>query len=222
MSRCVVALSAHPDDETLGCGGALLKHAAQGDRLAWVIATAMWRPMFDERSIDQRRKTIDAVAFAYGMDTVRPLGFPTTRLDTLPLGDVVARLREALSEIDPDIIYLVHRGDVHSDHRVLFQAAIAAAKPFRRARPTSIYSFECPSSTEAAAPAPDLAFVPQVYCDISAHIERKLDILSLYEDELCEAPHPRSLEAVRALARWRGAAACVDYAEAFMTVRAFW
>ena len=222
MSRRVLAISAHPDDETLGCGGTLLRHRAAGDEVSWLIVTAPWTPLFDEAWIARRQTEIEAVAAAYGMVSVHRLDLPTTRLDGLPLTEVMTPMEKAIDAVDPDLVYVVHRGDVHSDHRVVFDAAVAVLKPFRRRRQATIHAYECPSSTNLAPPSADRAFLPQVYCDISGEIERKLEILALYESEVLPAPHPRSLEAVRALARYRGSAVAVDHAEAFMVVRALW
>jgi LmbE family N-acetylglucosaminyl deacetylase len=222
VTRRVLAISAHPDDETLGCGGGLLRHQSLGDEIHWLIVTDPWHPMFEAEQIDKRQQEIADVADAYRMTSCHRAGLPTTKLDNLPLGEVIDPIRDILNEVQPDIIYVVHRGDVHSDHRVTFDATIAAAKPFRSSRVASIYSYECTSSTNMAPPTVENAFLPQVYCDVSAYVERKLEVLSIYESEIHQPPHPRSLDAVRSLARYRGATINVDYAEAYQLVRDVW
>ena len=221
MTKRVLVIGAHADDETLGCGGTLLKHRAQGDEVHWLIATAMWEPMFDSARIARRESEIDAVSRAFGMTKVNCLKLPTARLDSTSLAEVIEPMRESIAASRPDIVYLVHHGDVHGDHRVTFDAAVAALKPFRSERVSAIYGYECASSTNLAPPT-NAPFVPQAYSDITAFIERKLDILALYENEIFDAPHPRSLDAVRALARYRGTSVSVDYAEAFTVVREVW
>jgi N-acetylglucosamine malate deacetylase 1 len=222
MTRRILAISAHPDDETLGCGGTLLKHVDQGDEIHWLIVTAPWEPLFDSQWLARRQDEIKAVAEAYGMTSTTCLDLPVTKIDALALGEIIEPMRGAIETIDPDIVYLVHRGDVHSDHRVTFDAAIAVLKPFRAGARTSIYSYECTSSTNMSPPFPQNAFIPQAYGDISGYLERKLEILSLYETEIFEPPHPRSLNAARALAQYRGASVSVDAAEAFCVIRELW
>ncbi len=218
MTKRVMVIAAHPDDETLGCGGALLGHIEDGCSVHWVIATS---PVdgFDDAWKKRRVQEIQRVAEAYPMNSVDELGFAAAALEDVAKGRLIEELRAPVMRVRPDIVYLVHGGDVHGDHRVLFDAAIAVFKPFRIGWPHAIYSFECASSTNLASPLTPNAFVAQRYRDISAHIERKLEILSIYESEIPPAPHPRSLDAVRALARYRGTTASLDYAEAFMLVR---
>jgi LmbE family N-acetylglucosaminyl deacetylase len=217
--RRVLAIAAHPDDETLGCGGGLLKHAAAGDELHWLIVTSPAEPQFDQGWAARRAQEIVAVSEAYAMETVSELGLPSTRLDSMSLGAIIEPMREVILRIAPDIVYLVHGGDIHSDHRQTFDAAMAVLKPFKSLRPVTIYCYECSSSTNVAAPMARYSFLPQVYCDISEFVERKLEILSIFETEIFPPPHPRSLDAVRALARYRGTTVSVDYAEAYMLIR---
>ena len=222
VTRSILAISAHPDDETLGCGGGLLRHQSLGDELHWLVVTDPWPPMFEKDWIKQRELEIEAVAKAYGMSSCHRAGLQATKLDSVSLGAVIQSIRRVLDEVQPDIIYVVHRGDVHSDHRVTFDATIAATKPFRSKRSTSIFSYECPSSTNMAAPLVGNVFLPQVYCDVSNFIEQKLEILSIYESEVFPPPHPRSLDAVRALARYRGSTISADYAESYSLIRDVW
>jgi len=222
MSRRILAISAHPDDETLGCGGMLLKHSDQGDEIHWLIVTAPWAPLFDSAWQARRSREIEAVATAYGMASTNCLDLPVTKIDALALGEIIELMRTAIEAVDPDVVYLVHRGDVHSDHRVTFDAAIAVLKPFRSGARTSIYSYECTSSTNMAPPFPQNAFIPQAYGEITNYLERKLEILSLYDTEIYDPPHPRSLDAVRALAHYRGASVSVTAAEAFSVIRELW
>jgi len=218
----VLVVSAHADDETLGCGGTLIKHRASGDEIHWLLVTSPQRPLFDERFIARRTAQIDAVAEAYGMASVKVAGLPAAGLDTMPLADVIALVGDAIAANAPDRIYVVHRDDVHTDHRVVFDAVWAASKPFNAARAVDIYAYETISSTNLAAPGAGVPFIATAYCDVCAQFDRKLDILRLYDTELKPAPHPRSLEAVEALARYRGSAVGTSHAEAFVVVRASW
>ncbi len=216
----VLVISAHPDDETLGCGGALLKHRAAGDSVHWLVVTRAFTPQWTEDAIRNKAAEVDAVAAAYGVEGYSCLGHPTTRLDVIPQAELIAGIREFAHEVRPDWVYLVNRSDVHSDHRQVFDATAAVFKPFNHALGVRrLMSYEVLSSTEAMPPLAERAFMPNAYADISAYIERKLEILQLYRSEVPPDPHPRGPSAVRALARLRGATIGVEYAEGFMVLR---
>lgn len=217
----VTVISPHPDDETLGCGGTLLKHKAAGDQLDWIIVTHGHAPNWPEATLRKKEREIEAVKTAYGFARVKKLEFRSTELDAAPFGDVIEKLRKALDETTPNHLYLNHSGDIHSDHRVVFEATMSALKSFNTARLglKRLLSYETLSSTEAAPANSFRAFLPNVFTDITPFIEEKLKIMSIYETELQPYPLPRSLESIRALARFRGATMGLEYAEAFMLIR---
>jgi LmbE family N-acetylglucosaminyl deacetylase len=217
----VLAISVHPDDETLGCGGTLLKHRAAGDTVNWVIVTEAQGAAWNADVVAAKAGELQRVAAAYGMTRVEKLGFPAARLDTVAQVDLMTKLREAIESIHPEVVYLVHEGDVHSDHRALFQAAMSVLKPFhlRRLGVRRVLSYETLSSSDQAAPSPSRAFVPTIFVDVTRHLEHKLEIMAMYESETQPALWPRGSSAIRALARARGATMAVEYAEAFMLMR---
>jgi LmbE family N-acetylglucosaminyl deacetylase len=217
----VLAIAVHPDDETLGCGATLLKHARGGDVLHWVVVTAATVAGYGEAAIAEQRAQVEAVERAYPFASVTWLGLPTTRLDTLPLDDLSVPIRQAVERIRPETVYLPNRSDAHSDHRQVFQASAAVLKSFylRRLGVKRVLMCETPSETDAAPPLAEAAFVPQVYVDVSDTLRRKLEILSLYASEVQPGFLPRSLSTVEAVARARGGVIGVEHAEAFMLLR---
>jgi LmbE family N-acetylglucosaminyl deacetylase len=217
----ILIISCHPDDETLGCGGTILRHVAQRDKVHWAIATEATEPQWSRKVIDDKAAEVEQVAAAYGMASVTKLGFPATGLERLPLNSIINRTRQAVERVQPEIVYLVHEGDVHSDHGVVFTATMAVCKAFymRSLGIRRILSYETLSSTEAAAPHHCRAFVPNVTIETTPFMERKVEIMELYRSEIQSEPFPRSPSAMRALARYRGAAIGVDYAEAFVLIR---
>src|SRR5215510_5096183 len=217
----VLVIAPHPDDETLGCGGTLLKHVAAGDSVSWVIVTKAYEPRWPKEVIDRREREIEQVSAAYGFANRFRLTLPAARLDTVPLEDLMAAIDEIVVKVRPDWIYTVHAGDVHTDHRAVFQATMSAVKSFNSANKgvSRLLSYETVSSTDATPPGPSTVFLPIVYCDITPFLERKLEIMSLYGGEVHPYPLPRALESIRALARFRGASVATEYAEAFMLLR---
>lgn len=218
MGRSILVVAPHPDDETLGCGGTLLRHGAEGDALHWVVVTSMTAAYSAEQRA-RRAAELQEVARHYGFASTAELGFTTAALDAVPRGEVVERMSAAFKSARPEVVYLPHPGDVHSDHRIAFEAGAACTKWFREPAPHRVLVYETLSETDAALDATAQPFRPTVFVDITAHLERKLQILQLYPGEIGEFPFPRSVEASRALARLRGAAAGYEAAEAFQLLR---
>jgi N-acetylglucosamine malate deacetylase 1 len=219
MKRDILVVAPHADDETLGCGGALLRHKAGGDRLHWVIVTSMTARGWSSARRRARAAELRRVAGRYGFASVRELGFPAAGLDAVPRAKLIDRMRAAFSSARPHTLYLPYPGDAHGDHRVAFEAAAACAKWFRLPSLRRVLCYETLSETDAALDPTAEPFRPNVFVDVSEHLERKLAILREYKDELGSFPFPRSEEAVRALAALRGASAGFGAAEAFQLVR---
>lgn len=218
MSK-VLFVAVHPDDETLGCGGTILKHKAQGDKVFWMVLTSPRKgdmALFTEEFLTKRNSMVDSVANEYGFDETIKMGFPTQMLHTLDLREIIQRISEEFKRIQPDIIYFMFANDVHSDHRVAFDAAYSCTKSFRYPFIERIYMIEALSETDFAVAIPGNTFVPNVFVDITEYIDKKLSIMSMFKGELQQDPYPRSLSSIKALARVRGARAGVMYAEAFM------
>lgn len=217
--RKVLCVAPHPDDETLGCGGTLLRHIAEGDEVHWLLMTTMLPGDFAAARIAARAGEIDAIAQGYGFREVHHAGWPTTRLDTLPKGDLVASVSSVFSKVRPHTVYLPYRNDVHSDHAAVFDAVAACCKHFRYPTVRCVRAYETLSETEFGIRPDDPGFRPNLFVDIAPWLERKIELMRHYVGEMEPAPFPRSEEALRALATYRGIAAGTLAAEAFVTLR---
>lgn len=215
----VLVSAPHPDDETFGCGGTLLRLRKAGAEIYWMIVTCMdpadgW----PADKIERRRQEIERTARQIGVVRVHALDLPTGRLETIPMGRLVGAMKRVVEEVAPGTLLLPNRGDAHSDHRVVFDAGAACAKWFRHGSVRAVLTYETLSETDQGT-SPAVAFHPQVFVDVSTTLEAKLDLCRIYADELGAFPFPRSTEAVRALAQVRGAASGFAAAEAFGVVR---
>jgi LmbE family N-acetylglucosaminyl deacetylase len=217
----VLVICAHPDDETLGAGGTILRHVAHGDEVHWAIATQAHEPLWDRATIERKAAEVELVAQEYGFASHVRLGFPTTRLDELGRSGLIAAIADLAGRVQPEIVYVVHPGDIHGDHAEVFESTVVAFKAFRTRAVglRRILAFETLSSTDAAPPLPGRVFVPNVYHDVGPWLERKLEIMALYASEAHDDPLPRGPSAIRALARLRGATVGIEHAEAFWLVR---
>ncbi len=216
----ILVVAPHPDDETIGAGGLLLRAAAAKRTVHWLIVTTM-RPQdgWPTERIASREAEIDAVAKDFGFTAVHRLGLPTTRLDTLPMGDVVAAIGKVVTKVQPQILLLPHRGDAHSDHQVVHDAGAACAKWFRYPLVQWTLAYETLSETDAAIQQM-LPFRRDIYVDIGDYVDRKIAITRHFAGEFHDFPFPRSEMAVRAQAQVHGVAAGYRAAEAFMLLRA--
>lgn len=218
----VLVIAAHPDDEVLGCGGAMAKHAAGGDEVHTLFLAdgVSARPAGGGRvAIDARKEAAARAAQALGVEPPRFLDLPDNRLDTLALLDVVRPVEDMVAALAPAVVYTHHGGDLNVDHRVAHQATMTACRPLPSSPVGAIYAFEIASSTEWASPNTGAPFRPTRFVDINRELERKLNALACYEGETPPFPHSRSAQAVEALARWRGTSAGVVAAEAFEVLR---
>lgn len=220
MKRHVLVIAPHPDDETLGCGGTLLRHRHEGDDIHWLAVTGMSvGSMFTAERVAARQQEISAVASRFKFSSVSQLNLPPTRLDVLPQGDIVAAIKEVFQQVNPEIVYLPFRGDVHTDHKAVFDAAASCTKWFRQSSVKRVLAYETLSETEFGINPDSRGFQPNVFVNVTEFIEEKLSILELFDGEIGGFPFPRSIETVRALAKVRGASAGFSAAEAFMLLK---
>ncbi len=217
MKTLVVA--PHPDDEVLGVGGTLLRRKAEGAAVAWLVVTGISADAgWPEAQVKQRAAEMEQVTEAFGFDQIFALDFPTTRLDTVPTGDLVGALSNSLKAFEPDEIFVPHPGDVHTDHRIVFDAVASCTKWFRAPFVKRVLAYETLSETEFGLNV-NQTFRPNVFVDISAYLDEKLRAMDIYESELGAFPFPRSHEAIRALATLRGTTSGYQAAEAFELLR---
>lgn len=212
----IIVIAVHPDDETLGSGGTLLKHKEDGDEIHWLICTTIEKT---DSNFEVREKEIKKVDKIYGFKTINNLRLKTTRVDEYSNHRLVKLISDIFKEIRPNIIYLPFKGDIHSDHREIFNAAYSCTKSFRFPFVEKIYVMETLSETEFSPVDGEKNFTPNVFVDISNFIDKKIEIMKIYKSEIGEHPFPRSEKNIRALATYRGASAGFNYAESFILIK---
>lgn len=217
----VLVVAPHADDETIGAGGTLLRHAAAGDEVHWCIATGMdaGAPAFAGLTAELREQQITRVASMLGIAGVHRLGFPAAKLCEVSEYTLVSAFSEVVRLVEPEEVYVCHGGDIHGDHRATFQAVVACSKWFRFPSIRRLLAYETLSETDAAAGLTGMPFVPNVFVDITKQLEGKLEAARVYASELGVFPFPRSEAALVAQARLRGCMAGFEAAEAFMLLR---
>lgn len=219
MSKKVLIIAPHPDDETLGCGGTILKHKANGDEIYWLIITNISEDQgWAKGQVEKRQKDIGKVEKEYEFNETFKLDFPTTKLDELPMGSIISKISEVFNKIKPNIIYVNNRSDIHTDHQISFQGIISCTKNFRYPFIKKILMYETLSETEFAPALFEYTFTPNVFADISDYFHKKIEIMNIYGPEVMEAPYPRSLDIIESLAKLRGSRIGKKYAESFILI----
>jgi len=220
MSKRVLIVAAHSDDEVLGCGGTIARHIAEGDTVAVVLMAdgVSSRTTVDEESAIRRSNAAKQAHSMLGIAETYYLGLPDNRMDSLPLLEIIQRLEFVIQRSAPEIIYTHFHGDLNIDHRITIQAVSTACRPQPGHSVREIYGFEVLSSTEWANPDTG-RFAPNLYVDITRYFDKKIHALEAYKEEMRLAPHTRSLNHVETLARHRGYSVGTEYAEAFMIYR---
>lgn len=212
----ILVIAPHPDDEVLGCGGTIAKYSQRGKEIYLCIATKGYRPDWSEDFLKNRPRQIETVNKILGIKKTYFLDYPTVKLDTFSQKELNESVSKIINEVKPDILYIPHRGDLNKDHRLIFETCLIAARP-TNLRIKKILSYEVLSETEWGRPMEP--FIPNIYVDISATLDKKIEAMKAYEKELKQYPHPRSPEAIEALAKRRGSEANLRFAEAFVLIR---
>ena len=222
MNTLVIA--PHADDELLGCCGTLLRRASEGQTLGWLLLTSI-TPNFGwtEDEISSRKHEIQRVreSLAVKPEHFYALNFPTAQLETVPMRTLVSSIADVFSSFQPDDVLLPHPGDAHSDHRIAFEAASACTKRFRFPSIRRVSVYETLSETDYGIDPRYAAFTPNMFVNIEEFLDEKIKLLSVYKSEIGQFPFPRSEEAIRSLAKLRGAASGFMAAEAFMLLRQY-
>ena len=209
MKRLLV-VAPHPDDETLGCGGLMLRARSEGTAVYWLLVT---------RGLSVPPSQTDAVAAALGVTDKFELGHTAAQLEGLPRAQLVGEISEIVDRVSATDVYLPFRRDAHSDHSVVFDAGTAATKWFRHESVRRILTYETLSETDFDIAPDSFGFRPNLFVDISDVLDKKIKTAAIYKSEFQPHPFPRSLDGIRALATLRGAASGFHAAEAFMTLR---
>lgn len=221
----VLVVAAHPDDELLGVGATIRRLVNEGATArALILAEGITsrsdhREDADSDELTELKRDAHDASKVIGYASLDLCGFPDNRMDQLDLLDVIKEVSGYIEQYRPATIFTHHFGDLNIDHQIVCRAVLTACRPVGNDPVRRIYAFETPSSTEWNYVYSD-AFRPNAYFDVTETLECKVEGMSKYRSESTSFPHPRSAEALRALAAYRGSNVGCGYAEAFMLLRA--
>jgi LmbE family N-acetylglucosaminyl deacetylase len=215
----VLVIAPHPDDEILGCGGTMIKHIEAGDEVFVCIATKGCLPLFSPESVEKVRNEAKRCHKLIGVKKTFFLDFPAAMMEKVERYEMNGKVLDVIREVQPDIVFIPHWGDMQKDHQMVAEACMVALRPKYEPKVKAIYSYETMSETAWNAPNVQNEFIPNVFVDITETLEKKKDALKVFETQVSPFPDARSLESIEALAKYRGALMHVAAAEAFMLIR---
>ncbi|MGC5052972.1 PIG-L deacetylase family protein [Micromonospora sp. DT48] len=218
-ARRILIFAAHPDDEILGMGGTIARHADAGDavRICCVTDGSSTQYAGDLEILRQKQQEARKAAETLGVSDYVHHDLPDMRLDTLPHVDVNRVVERQVAEFQPDTVYCV-QADINLDHRTVFHSVAVATRPVPGQSVRRLLTF-APSSSTEWTPAPESWWQPNWFVDISDTLERKLEAFRCYRSEWRDWPHPRNDRALRVQAEHYGTVIGCDAAEPFVMVR---
>ena len=222
MSKILV-IAPHADDEVLGCGATMAKACAKGDEVFVLICTnaSVGAPeLFSGDLIRQIRSEALSAHKLLGIKETFFLELPAPVLDQYPRYKMSNEISSIIQKITADTVYIPHRGDCHNDHAIIHDCAMVACRPLANCTVKHVYAYETLSETEWGEPIAADFFVPVKYNTFSIEeFKMKLDAMSCFKSQLYPFPASRSLEAIEALAKYRGCTVSAERAEAFEVLR---
>ena len=222
----VLLVFAHPDDEVLACGGTVAKLSEEGTRVFTLIlgegitSRQNYRePNLVMKELADLEKAALEANKRIGVDpeNVYLCHLPDNRFDTVPLLDIVKEIEKYIEKVRPTTIFTHCQYDLNIDHQITYKAVLTATRPQPSHPVKEVYTCEVLSSTEWMYPQ---GFQPNMYVVLAeGHVSAKIEALKCYSSEIRCYPHPRSIEGVECLAKWRGLQVGCNYAEAFQVAR---
>ena len=215
----VLVIAPHPDDEIIGVGGTIAKRVKVGDEVYVCVVTKGQEPMFRKEFVEQGRAECREADARLGVAETIFLDFPAVMLETVPRHELNGKISDLIQKIKPEEVFIPHRGDMQLDHQMVVDAVMVAVRPRGNYYPKRVYAYETLSETGWNIPNTTNDFIPTVYEDISEFMNIKLEAMRFFQSQLAQFPAARSLDAIEALAKFRGATVNVRAAEAFSLIR---
>lgn len=220
--KSVLVVAAHPDDEALGCGGTIARHANEGDTVYAIFLTdgvsSRGREV-NNVAVKNRRIACEKAAKVLGVSRSEFFNYPDNMLDDVPLLDLAKTIEAIVERVVPDVVYTHSPADLNIDHRIACEATLVACRPQPKETDSPrILFYEILSSTEWGA-SHGLGFHPNWFVGIESYLDHKRKALEIYSQEMRNFPHPRSMRAVTALSDIRGSACGLSAAEGFILHR---
>lgn len=220
----ILIIAAHPDDELLGCGGAMIKYKELGASFKVLFlgegSTCRFEDINSKEAVnaiaERNSWAKEALSFV-GIENYEFHNLPCGRFDQVAIIDINKIIENAINHFKPDTLLTHSDVDANNDHRITHRSTIMASRPYGASSVKRVMCYEVLSSSEWGFKE---AFQPNYFIEISEEeLKMKWQALECYKTEMRPYPYPRSWEAVKMQAMRRGTQAGVEFAEAFQLIR---
>lgn len=209
----------HPDDEVLGAGGTIALYSSLGWEISALVVSGHLPPLYTKKEFEITQNEYKQAAKIIGIKKTKFLELPATKIHETPISKLNESLSKFVIENDPSIL-LIPFPDRHIDHKLIFESSMVISRPVNfGTRIKLVAAYETLSETHWNAPYLEPNFVPNINIDISTKIKKKIDALRCYKSQINEVKSPRSIDAVKSLAKFRGSQSGYDFAESFVCIR---
>ena len=217
----IFVVAAHPDDEILGCGGTLLKHIDNGDKVYILFVSEGVSGRYDKKDskkctveIKKRQEMAKKACRLGKFEIIDFLNLQNLQLNNYPHNYLTKIIYKYFKEYKPDIVYTHYEHDLNIDHYQTFFSTFVASRPNNDFSIKKLLSFEIPSSTDWAIGSK--SFIPNYFVDIEKYKIKKEKLLKFYKYEMRKPPHSRSIKNINSLSIFRGGIVGLNNAEAFL------
>jgi len=215
----VLIISPHPDDETLGMGGSISKFIEMNYEVFVLVVSGHLPPLYNKSVFEKTQLEAYAAFEILGVERIKFLKIPATMVGAVPVSELNQMISDVVSEFKPNMVFIPFP-DRHIDHRIIFESSMVSVRPIGAGKDIELVAaYETLSETHWNAPHIESNFIHNLTIDISNYYENKIRALKCYESQLHDYPHPRSVEAVEALAKFRGSQSGFSFGESFHIIR---
>lgn len=209
---------AHPDDETIGCGGTINKLTNLKNQVKVIFFTKgegsrdfnnKKTLVNEEKRLLNCRKALKTL----GVKLFKFNDYPDNQLYKIDFLNIVKLIELEIKKFKPTYVYTHFSGDLNVDHQIVSKAVTTAVRPAHNNNIKALYYFPTLSSTEWNFYSKE-RFVGNYYVDISKSIKRKLKAFNFYKSEI-KKNYPRSSSAIESQAHLLGSQIGCKYAESF-------
>lgn len=217
----ILIIVAHPDDETLGCGGFIIKSIKNKKKISILVLGEGVSARFEKGQEESKKsliaRNIREKEFLKCLKFLKVKNYELhknhcTKFDKYPLSDFTKIIEKKINKLKPDTIITHNQYDTNIDHKIIYEAVNVACRPSNQHKVKKILTFEIPCSTHLSMKN---NFKPNYYLDITKEFNDKIKAIKIYKNELRKYPFPRSIEGIKALSKLRGMQSGCIYAEAY-------
>lgn len=215
----IIVIAPHADDEILGVGGTISKYVENSFQVIVLIMTnaSIKNPKkFPVNLIKKIRREALEANKAIGVKKVIFYDFPALALDSINISEIANIIKKNILEYKPDKVFIPNIDDIHSDHKIIHQASLVACRPVNNFKINEVLSYETLSETEWG----ETQFNPNKYEILrKKHLLKKITAFKKYKSQIKKNFHPRSINGIKSLSKYRGTNISAEFAEAFKVIR---